>query len=121
MAEAILTFFAHEHSAGWLTEALNGILFENANAELCRNSTDAASVSKSGTYLPIVNALCQGDPRLVSRNTERKVLIPEALAPFVGDDEEAFPYVLALDYDDYAGRLRAGDQILIVRNHGGRE
>jgi plasmid maintenance system antidote protein VapI len=115
MAESIMSLFAHEPDAGWLAEALQAVLAENGGTET--SNADAMMVSTArtaGTYLPVSDALCNADSQMTVVDSGRTVLIPVSLTPFL--EKAAFSYVFVLDYDDYAGRLRAGDQILIVQH-----
>lgn len=118
MAESIMALFAHEGGAGWLAETLQDIVIQSATAGMRRSSDigtmTSGEVPVSGIRLPVLGALCWGDPQALVTNPERTTLIPEALVPLIG--EKYFSYVLALDYDDFAGRLRAGDQLLIVQD-----
>jgi transcriptional regulator with XRE-family HTH domain len=115
MAETILSLFADEPSAGWLAGELEGIL---AESEYVRNFGihDAGGMPDAGVRLPVLDALCAGDPLAAHGYSGETVLIPESLASFVRKESAA--YVFVLDYDDCSGRLRAGDQILIVQNLG---
>lgn len=116
MAEKIMALFSREAGAGWLAAALEGILKggarpgKNAEVQAPSRSSDLAN----GKYLPVLDALCKGDPAKATGKTRHTILIPEVLAKLVGGSTDA--YVLALDNDDYSGRLRAGDQVLIVQN-----
>lgn len=115
MAESIMSLFAHKTDVGWLAEALQAILAGGTGDGVReRSNADAVAMANTaiaGARLPVLDMLCKAAP---TDAAGKSVLIPETLAPFL--DKAAFSYVLVLDYDDYAGRLRAGDRILIVQN-----
>jgi len=121
MAEKLLDHYKNEPWAGWLV---------NESKDLAAPKENLLSSLPDSEILPADTVIYNGDikPRPTipllktpllgahspeDEHCERYVELPEWAAPLITVDSN--PYVLELATDDYSGRLRAGDCVLVLQ------
>lgn len=117
MADKLVDAYKAEPWAGWLAEELTGFdlsltgeFFRIVDPILPQSEKYLQKLTRK---LPLLRAPFLGEP-MSSPTHDSDVELPEWAAKIIGDLDDA--YALELLADDYAGRLRAGDQLLVVQD-----
>jgi len=126
IAEKLLDQYKNEPWSGWLGDALRPILnpfeqlpsFKDAELIIGGVQLPAPSQTRSATpinslQVPLLQALWAGATTDSHTFEGIFVALPEWAAKLATEGPD--PYVLQLAADDYVGRLRAGDHVLIVQ------
>lgn len=122
MAEKMLAEYASQPWSDWLSDRLKTIISPATQAMLPPSEPEmtvpAATVvyvvaSGSLPRIPLLRAPFLGTHTAIEERCERYVQLPEWTVALIPPDSD--PYILELATDDYSGRLRAGDHILVVQ------
>lgn len=125
MAEKLLEAFANEPWAAWLAKVLHPFIVpfwfipELADVEFSLGdlpyygNTPVPQSSAQLSSVPLLRIPWVGPP-LESGQCVETIMLPRWASTLAADGTN--PYALEMVVDDYAGRLRVGDQVLIVQD-----
>lgn len=122
MAEKLLDQYQNEPWAGWLADELKGFVAFIDRPILAAPETDKMIPFDTVVYVPgsehlpcvpLLRTLILGDHTILGKHSELHVELPRWTIPLIPAGSS--PYILELAADDYAGRLRMGDYVLVAQ------
>lgn len=112
LGEKLLQANAGEPWAGWLAEQLAQLAVEPGKVDNVTPISDKARTPALSFHIPLLHAPFFGDPQ-ESPTRDDFVDLPRWARKLVSASDR--PYALELATDDYMGRLRAGDLLLVAQ------
>ncbi len=121
MAEKLLEYYRHEPWAGWLAGELKDLvapveqpIVPPPDPKIVVPVDSVVHLPGSETHrIPLLRTPILGDFTAIEDRCERYVELPEWAIPLIPPNSS--PYILEVAADDYAGRLRMGDHVLVVQ------
>lgn len=122
MAEILLERYRDEPWAGWLAGELKDLITvadrsilapPKANEMVPVDTVVYVPGSEYLSCIPLLRAPILGDHTIIRKHSELDVELPRWTIPLIPAGSS--PYILELTADDYAGRLRMGDQVLVAQ------
>lgn len=121
MAEKLLEHYKNEPWIGWLVNELKDLAAPKENLLPSLPDSDVLPADtvvynadiKPRPTIPLLKTPLLGVHSPEDEYCERYIELPEWATPLISIDSN--PYVLEIATDDYSGRLRAGDCVLVLQ------